>query len=174
LVGTAVAASSLVATGGLALAAGKPGTPKVKPVVLRCTFSLSTTPPAGQANVDQPPAQGNQYGPVHCPRKGFGGGIEADTFTVPDTGDTVGTYWDYLKNGSVTGKFDLTPNEGAPLTGDNFTAQTWTGTVTLTGGTGIYKGIKGKKGTGVITCTSPDSVHLSCHSKVKVFLPATV
>jgi len=174
LVGTAVAVSSLAASGGLALAAGKPSTPKVKPVVLRCTLTLDTTPPAGQANVDQPPAAGKQYGPAHCARKGFGWGLEGDSFTVPDSGDNVGTYVLYLHEGSIVGRFDLAPNNDQTLTGDSFTNEAWLGTVRMLAGTGIYKGIKDKKGTGVMTCTSPDTVHLTCHEKIKVFLPATV
>ncbi len=174
LVGTAVVVSSLLATGGMAVAAGKPGIKKVKPVVLRCTMQLNTAPPAGQPNVDQPPAQGSQYGPVHCTRKGFGTGLAGDTFTVPDSGDNVGTYVQYMHDGSITGKFDISPNQDVSLSSDTFTSETYTGTLTIVKGSGIYKGIKEKRGTGVLSCTSPDTVHLSCTEKIRVFLPATV
>ena len=49
--------------------------------------------------------------------------------------------------------------------------ETWTGTLTVDGGTALYKGIFGKKTTGVINCTSPDTVHLSCTEKIKVRMP---
>ena len=61
-------------------------------------------------------------------------------------GDTVGTYVQYFGAGSITGKFDLTPGEGALPTADNFLSTTYTGTVTVTGGTGVYAGIQGLKG----------------------------
>ena len=176
LVWTGVSAALLSAGGAGALAASsapKANTPKAKPVVLRCTMSLATVPPDGSATVDQPASQGAQYGKASCARKSFGAGVAADSFTVPDTGDTVARYWQYLAAGSIAGKFDLTPAEGAPLSGQSFTAQSWTGTVTIVSGTGIYRGIKGKKGTGTMTCSSPDSVHLTCHEKIKVFLPPT-
>jgi hypothetical protein len=174
LVGAAMALASLVAGVGLAAAAG--GTKPVKPTVLRCSMSMSTQPPAGSNSVDQPASQGVQYGPSHCPKKGFGPGIIADSFTVPDSGDTVGTYVQYFHAGTIAGKFDLTPNEGAPVSDTTFQSQSWTGTIKVTGGTGVYTGIKsvkGKKGVGVLNCTSPDSVHLTCTEKAKVTLPAT-
>ena len=146
---------------------------KVKPTTLHCSASLTTTPPPGSATVDQPASQGSQYGPTHCPTKSFGGGIMEDSFTVPDSGDTVGTYKQYFNAGTIKGEFDLTPNEGAPISGTTFTSETWTGTITVTGGTGAYKGIKGTKTPGVINCSSDDSVHLSCTEKVKVKMPPT-
>jgi hypothetical protein len=45
--------------------------------------------------------------------------------------------------------------------------------LTVLGGTGVYKGIRGKKNTGTLDCASPDSVHLTCNEKVKAVLPAT-
>lgn len=147
--------------------------PAVKPITLKCSISMTTEPPSGSASVDQPPAQGSQYGPLHCPTKSFGPGIISDSFTVPDSGDTVGTYVQYFNAGSIKGAFDLTPDEGAPISDTNFSSQTWTGTVTVTGGTGIYKGIKGKKGTGTMSCSSPDSVHVTCTEHVKVTMPTT-
>jgi hypothetical protein len=168
----AVAASALAVGAEIASAAGtsaaKPKKPK--PSVLRCHISMSTTPPEGSNTVDQPPSEGKQYGPASCPTKSFGHGVESDTFTVPDSGDTVGKYVQYFHNGSVTGTFDLTPNNDSGLSDQTFTSESWTGTVTVTGGTGAFTDIKGKKA-GVMTCTSTDSVHLTCTEKVKVLIP---
>jgi len=173
LAAAAVAASSLVVGGGIASAAGtsaaKPKKPK--PSLLRCHISMSTTPPEGSNTVDQPPADGKQYGPASCPTKSFGSGVESDTFIVPDSGDTVGKYVQYFHDGSVTGTFDLTPNNDTGVSDQTFTSESWTGTLTVTGGTGTFKGIKFKKGTGVMNCTSTDSVHLTCTEKVKVLVP---
>jgi hypothetical protein len=162
-VGTAlVAALSAVAIGlvgvGTAGAAGGP-------VVLKCHISLSTVPPPGSASVDQPPSQGDQYGTIHCPGGAFGFGVQKDTFRVPDSGDTVGTYAQYFASGSIRGKFDLSPTEGSgDLTGMNFTGESWVGTVTVVGGTGSLANASGKKG--ILKCTSADTVHVTCTEKL--------
>jgi hypothetical protein len=140
----------------------------VASAMLHCSVSLTTGPEPGSAVVDQPPAQGSQYGPIHCPTAGFGGGVAADSFTVPDSGDIVAKYTDYLGAGSINGSFDLSPQESFDIS--SFSSQDWSGTVTVNGGTGIYRGITGKSGT--MNCTSVDSVHLTCTEAVRVKLPA--
>jgi hypothetical protein len=168
---TVVMAASLTVGVGFAGAANpkKSGKAKVKPTALHCNVSLTTTPPPGSNTVDQPPAQGSQYGPIHCPTVGFGGGVVSDSFTVPDSGDTVGQYTQYLSAGTIKGAFDLTPQESPGIT--NFSSETWAGTVTVTGGTGVYKGITGAK-VGTMNCSSDDSVHLTCTETVKVKMPS--
>ena len=180
LVGTAIAAASLVVGVGFASAASSSTstTVKVKPINLHCNISMATQPPSGSSSVDPTAAQGNQYGTTHCPTRGFGPGMIADSFTVPDSGDNVGTYTEYFNAGSVSGTFDLTPQESPPLTSTTFSSQSWTGTITVDSGTGVYKGIKTyhKKHhpvvPGVFNCTSPDSVHLTCTEQIKVAPPA--
>ena len=147
------------------------GKKAIKPTTLNCSVSLTTEPPAGSNTVDQPASQGSMYGPIHCPKTGFGGGVEGVSFTVPDSGDTVGTYTQYFNAGTIKGAFDWTPTESPPISGTTFSSQAWTGTVTVTGGTGVYKGIKGTKTAGVMNCSSDDSVHVTCTEKVKVKLP---
>lgn len=171
---TAVMAASLVLGVGMAVASAPKG--KVNAITLRCKVSLTTEPPADSNTVNQPTSQGSQYGAIHCaPPATFGGGIEGDSFTVPDSGDTVGSYQQYFGAGSIKGTFDLTPSESSGISVTSFEAQDWTGTLKVTGGTGVYKGIKpafkGKKGIGTFNCTSPDSVHLTCTEKIKVQLP---
>jgi len=148
-----------------AASSGTAGTP----IVLKCHISLSTAPPAGSPAVAQPPSGGTQAGPIHCPTASFGAGVQWDSFKVPDSGDTIGTFTQYFDAGSIHGTFDLTPQEGSGnLTSTSFESESWLGTLKVTGGTGIYKGMKSKKGTGTLTCTSPDSVHLTCKEKVKL------
>ncbi len=133
--------------------------------VLKCHISLGTVPPPGSPAVDQPPAQGAQYGTIHCGGTSFGWGVQKDTFKVPDTGDTVGSYAQYFGAGSIHGKFDLTPGEGTGnISANSFTSESWVGTVTVTGGTGSLAKAAGKKG--VLKCTSGDSVHLTCTEKL--------
>ena len=109
------------------------------------------------------------YGPIGCPRQGYGGGIEASSFIVPFSGDTIGTFTQYLSAGSIKGRFNLVPQEGSPVsTGTGFSSQDWVGILTVTGGTGIYKGIRSNRNAGTLTCSSTDTVHLMCTEKVKV------
>lgn len=162
LVGTAIAVVPFavgISVAGAATAA--------KPTVLKCHISLGTVPPPGSPAVDQPPANGAQYGTVHCGGSSFGWGVEKDAFNVPDSGDTVGTYAQYFSGGSIRGKFDLTPNNDSnTLSSTSFTSEAWVGTVTVTGGTGTLAKAAGKKG--VLKCTSGDSVHLTCTEKLKL------
>jgi hypothetical protein len=138
-----------------------------KTVLLKCHISLGTLPPPGSAAVDQPPAQGAQYGTVHCRGGSVGWGVEKSSFTVPDSGDTVGSYTQYFGAGSIRGKFDLSPDEGSgDLTTTGFASESWTGTVTVTHGTGTLAKATGKKG--VMACASGDSVHLTCTEKIKL------
>lgn len=173
LVGTAVAAASLAVGVGMAMAA-RSSTKASKSTVLRCSVSMSAVPPAGSNTVVQPPLSGVSYGQVHCPGKAFGAGVEASPFMLAADGDTVGTYVEYFGAGSIKGSFDLTPATGQPPSATTFESESFTGTLKVTGGSGIYKGIKGLKGTanlGTFNCTSPDSVHLSCTEKIKVTMP---
>lgn len=162
LVVAAISVCALFAVGaGMALAAS------AKPSVLRCKMYLTVAPGAGSAQVDQPPSSGRQYGPAKCGNAGFGSGIEADKFTVPISGDLVGTYYQYFNTGTVHGRFDLVPQESTSLTSSSFTSESFKGTVNVAGGTGTLKGVKDRK-PGVMKCTSPDTVHLTCTETVKV------
>jgi hypothetical protein len=153
---------------GVAVASAAPAKPKA--ITLNCNVQLTASPLAGTNVVDQPPTQGWMYGPISCPRQGYGSGVEASSFTVPLSGDTVGSFTQYLSAGSIKGKFDLAPQED--LSTSFFSSATWTGTLTVTGGTGVYKGIKSNRNAGTMTCSSDDTVHLMCTEKVKVKVKA--
>jgi hypothetical protein len=153
---------------GAAAASAAPATPSA--FVLKCNVQLTAAPlPGDGGTVDQPPTSGWLYGPIGCPRQGFGAGIEASSFTVPVSGDTVGSFTQYLSAGSIKGKFDLVPQED--LSSSFFSSASWVGGLTVTGGTGVYKGIKSNRSAGTMTCTSDDTVHLVCTEKVKVKVP---
>jgi hypothetical protein len=176
--GAAVAVVSLVVGVGVAFAATashhhkhhpKVAPPKPKVVFLKCAWSESTVPPQGQANVDQPPDNGDTYGPADC--GGWGAGTVHTVFNVPDNGDTVGTYTMYLSEGTMSGSFDVSPNEAPPLSDTGFYSQTFTGTVKLARGTGLYQGVKGQK-VGVMNCSTADSdVHMTCVARLKAVVP---
>lgn len=163
LVGTALTAGSLAA--GVAIAPAASTKPKPKPVAVVCATSVTTQIPPGDTQVVPPVTQGTDYGSVKCGGKLFGRGVQVDRFTVPDSGDTVGSYAQYFGTGSIHGKFDLTPDEAPTTTATTFQATTYTGTVTVGGGTGAYVGAKG---TGTAKCQSPDGVHTSCTVRLKL------
>ena len=163
LVGTAIAAVPFAVS--LSTATGAPHTAATNGVTMKCHISLGTLPPPGSPAVDQPPSKGSQYGPVRCNQ--LGSGVQQDTFTVPDSGDTVGKYWQYFSNGSIHGKFDLTPTEASgALSSTSFSNEAWVGQITVTGGTGAFGKAAGQKG--VVKCTSGDTVHLTCTEKIKL------
>jgi hypothetical protein len=182
LIGAAVAALSLVVGVGISLAAKHhkpkpPPPPKPKVAVLSCVMNLSTVPPEGQANVDQPPGDGDTYGANSCTNSvvTFGSGMAHTAFTVPDSGDTVGTYQEFFKTGMVSGSFDITPNESPPINETGFYSQTWTGTIGIEHATGAYTGITGVKNTGVLNCSTADSgVHMTCTERIKISIPPPV
>ncbi|HUO73099.1 MAG TPA: hypothetical protein VMU39_20190 [Solirubrobacteraceae bacterium] len=126
----------------------------VKPVKVICKTETTVTIAAGGSAVTPPVSQGSEYGSAAC-GKLLGSGVQADNFTVDDTGDTVATYTLYFPLGSIHGSYDLTPQEGSL----NFLTVDYLGTLTVTGGTGAYQGMKG---TGTMTCSSADGIHTSC------------
>jgi hypothetical protein len=171
LVGSAIAAVPFVVGIGVSAAVAKAPSkgkaPKGAPAtaVLNCHSLLNTVAPLGSLTVAQPPSQGSLFGLLHCPAAKFGGGVEAATFTVPDSGDTVGHYAQYFGTGSIHGTFDLTPAEvNGNLSATSFTSEAWVGTVNVTGGTGAFAKAAGTKG--VLKCTSADTVHLVCTEKL--------
>ena len=162
LVGTALATVPFIVGMSVAGAATKTA---AKPVVVKCHISLGAVPPPGSPSVDQPPANGTQYGSIHCAGAAFGFGVEKDTFKVPDSGDVVGNYVQYFSGGSIRGKFDLSPTEGSgALSSTSFTSEALAGKVTVVSGTGNLAGASGPKGT--LKCTSGDTVHYTCTEKL--------
>lgn len=132
-----------------------------KPVAVTCHAKTSIGVPAGQTGVTPPVSKGSEYGTATCGKLGHG--VQSDKFNIASSGDTLATYTWYLPTGTIRGKYDLTPQEGTL----NFLAVTYTGSIKVTGGTGAFAGTKG---TGTMTCSSPDSVHTSCTDKLKLHM----
>ena len=167
-----IAVGALVVTAGAAQASTKAAA-KGKTVTLKCRISLIQQPPNGLDFV-LPRDSGQHYGRVDCHKRGFGSGVIRDSFTIPDSGDTVGKYVVYLNRGTFSGTFALTPGGGEELTGTTYQSDSWTGTMTVNAGSGIYKRValaKGRKGK--MACKSSDSVHLVCQETISLALPAT-
>lgn len=136
-------------------------TPTPKTTKVDCATNVSIAIPPGQTGVTPPVQQGSENGSAAC-GKLLGRGVQADNFTVPDSGDVVANYWMYFPTGAIHGTYDLTPQEGT-FTGTNFSEVDYLGTLTVTGGTA---GLQGMKGTGTMTCKSPDGIHTSCTDKL--------
>lgn len=168
LSGWAVGVATLVVGVAGASAASAPTTK----LVVRCASTITTTPPADSNSVPQPPTSGWQYGHAQCPKKGFKTAAEARSFSVLMNGNTVGSYRQYFSDGEIWGKYTLVPQDVNDF-GMNFTAASWVGTFTVTGGSGAYQGIRSAK-PGVMNCSSPDTVHLTCTEKIKVKAPASL
>jgi hypothetical protein len=128
----------LVGTLGVAAVAAKPPPKKLQ---VSCT--------ATAYNVDFPQLSGPALAQLNC-TKPFGAGVQLAHNTTTIVGSTVnvsGSFKNFFDDGTDSGTVKLSGPFG---TG----AITATGSVTITGGTGAYKHIKGK---GAVTCTTPDA-----------------
>jgi hypothetical protein len=89
--------------------------------------------------------------------------VERDLFRIPETGNTLANVIWYFRSGSISGKYELTPEEGS----FNFLQADSTGTLTITGSSGAYRGIKGA---GTIVCHTDDGMHTRWTNRLKVKL----
>lgn len=162
LVGAALGLCPLGFVAGPAVAAAghrsKPNRVAAKAVT--CAAKTSIVIAGGETQVLPPAQQGGEYGIVRCARM-LGSGVQADTFTVPASGDTLAKFAMYFGTGMVKGTYDLTPQS----TGLNFLKTDWTGTMRILGGTGAYKGVKG---TGTMVCRSVDGIHTTCTDRLRL------
>jgi hypothetical protein len=161
LVGAALSAGPLTLGVAPALAAkSKANKQKPKPIVTACSTNVGIMIGAADTGVTPPVANGREYGTATC-GKVLGPGVQSDTFTIPDSGDTVARFTLFFRSGELHGKYDLTPGEGSA----NFLESDFTGTMTVTGGSGAFFGAHG---TGTMTCKTLDSIHTSCRDKLKL------
>lgn len=161
IVGVALGASALVFGAVAAVAAVAAGGKPVTKVT--CTSHVGIVVATGDSTVTPPVKQGNEYGTVACGKR-LGSGVQADGFTVPDSGDTLAHYQMYFPTGTIHGKYDLTPQEGS-FGGSSFSEADYVGKLTVTGGTGSFQGAKG---TGTMVCKTLDGIHTRCTDKLKL------
>jgi hypothetical protein len=170
-IGAILSVASLV-FGGVAAAAvkraakhgAKPKPVGFKPVAKStCKTDTGITVARGDNTVTPPVANGVEFGSARC-GKLFGKGVERDSFQVPDSGENKATYVLYFPTGTIHGKYVLTPQEG-DFGPSSFTETDYLGTLTITGGTGTYKGAKG---VGTMTCKTLDGIHTTCTDKLKL------
>ncbi len=151
---------ALATTAALALAAAPLGAPaKAKRVTqITCSLELSAQgPPQGT-----PPVT-TSFGLVSCPRP-FGDGVHYGTSTVTPTAPGQGTvavrFKKYFDRGTITGTVAGTFAATSPMDITN------KGAVTVTGGTGRFKHVRGS---GALDCASSDGgAHRSCTFTLKL------
>lgn len=159
LVGAALSAGLLACAVAPALAATS-STTTPKPIKTVCKTNVGIMIAPGGTDVTPPVQAGQEYGAARCGAV-LGGGVQSDTFTTDDSGDTLATFTWYLHTGTVHGTYVLTPQEGT----FNFLAVDYLGTMKVKGGTGAFAGAKGK---GTMTCATLDGIHTTCTDKVKL------
>jgi hypothetical protein len=153
-------------------AATKPVSVKTKTVVkntlvttnMTCSIKLATQIPSNDVTVTQGAASGTQSGSAGCAKPLFSG-VQRDSFVQDDTGDLSGNYQQWFNAGSIYGTYALTPGDTGPPTTTSFTAASYTGTITVTDGTGLFKKATG---TGTLACATTDSAHYTCTEKLKL------
>jgi hypothetical protein len=145
IAGAALVAALLVAN---ATAAGAGSSKKGT-----CTLQLQT--------LAAPGASGEDFGTVACDRR-FGKGVQHNpnvtvTPTSQTTGTATGPYKQFFDTGTVHGTFKLAYTLAPP------SGVTYTGTATISGGTGAYKHVRGSA---KVTCESADGgAHTTCTVK---------
>lgn len=176
-VGAAVAAlltAGLIATPAFATpAAKKPATvSKFKTVVkntlvttrMSCDLKLATQIPSNDVTVTQGAASGTQNGRAGCAKPLYSG-AQQNSFSSDDAGNLQGKYQQWFNAGSIYGAYMLTPLDTGPPTTTTFTAASYSGTVTVTGGTGLFRKATGS---GTLACFTTDSAHYTCTEKLKL------
>jgi hypothetical protein len=168
--GISTAATAATPTKGTKPAKVKP-VPQPKPVTTKvsCQLTLVLQPTAKVTTIVPGTGSGSQYGSAKCSGP-VGGGVQTDTFTTDDAGDVTARYTQWFKGGSLGGQYSLTPTAGGqPSAGNNsFGAQSYDGSLTVTSGTGAWKGATGKA---KLTCATADGVHLKCTEALTVTTP---
>ncbi len=132
-----------------------PAVAPAKTRTITCSLKLFATIP-------QPAPTAANFGTTNC-RKPFGVGVQKDSSTVTRSSLTTGVFEGPFKmffdTGTIKGTFRIAfvttlgpPIAPSPL--PSIAGVVYTGTVTVTGGTGAWRRIRGS---GTVTGTSPDA-----------------
>lgn len=137
---------------------------KTATATLSCPLVLITQISGTGAAVAQGATTGTQYGTAPCAKRLSG--VTRDRFTSDDAGDLLGPFQQWFNGGTIYGKFMLTPSApSGPPTSFSFATQSYSGTITITGGRGGFIGTTGK---GTLSCTTTDAAHYDCAEKLKL------
>lgn len=147
-------------------------TAKAKTVTthVSCKLSLTTVAPPGSSGVEAGTTSGANFGNSTC--SSARPGVARQVFAIDTAGDMSGKVQQWFATGSVYGNFQLTAvSLSAPPTAGSFGKAKYSGTVTITGASGMMKGISGS---GTMACTTPDSLHYTCTEKLALTRPVAV
>ena len=140
LVGAALSLAPLAFGVTAATAKPKPK-PKPKPsnaaTKINCTTNTGIMVAAGDTGITPPAQQGTEYGTAAC-AKPLGQGVQADSFTIDDSGDNVANFRLYFDTGTLHGSYDLSRRRVRSTM--NFLEVDYLGTLTVKGGTGAFAG----------------------------------
>lgn len=169
LSGAAVAALVTAGLPAAALAAGpahhtkqKTATTRTVTTHMSCKLSLTTVAPTGSAGVEAGTTSGMNFGDSRC--SSTHPGAARQMFAIDIAGDMSGEVQQWFATGSLYGSYRLTAaNISAPPTAGSFGKAKYTGTVKITGASGMLKGMTG---TGRMACATPDSLHYTCMEKL--------
>ena len=153
---------AIVAAGATAFAL--PAAAPAKTRTITCSLKLFATIP-------QPAPTAANFGTTNC-RKPFGVGVQKDSSTVTRSSLTTGVFEGPFKmffdTGTIKGTFKISfvttlgpPVAPSPL--PTIAGVVYTGTVSVTGGTGAWRRIRGS---GTVTGTSPDAKVTSLTEKL--------
>jgi hypothetical protein len=148
--------ASLAVIGALAASIGAASAAySAKTRTVKCTAQVTDQAPPNATS-------GTDFGLLAC-GKPLGNGVLDHKFKETPTSQTTGTInasfkW-FFDQGTVHGTLEL----AATFTGP--TSLKFKGTATYTGGTGAFKHVAGS---GKISCTSSDDVHLTCTATSKL------
>lgn len=174
--GAAVAALFTAGIPAAAMAAApahqskKTATTKTVTTHASCKLSLTTVAPPGTDGVTAGTTSGANFGNSTC--ASARPGVARQVFAIDDAGDMSGKVQQWFATGSLYGTFQLTAQSiSAPPTASSFGKAKYSGTVKLTGSSGMMKGITG---TGTMACYTPDSLHFTCIEKLTLSRQVTM
>ena len=130
-----------------------------------CKPALLVQVTAGSTTILQGSETGSMFGSAGCGAPLFRG-VSHLSYAEDTGGNLSGPIQQWFNAGSLFGTFTLTP---APTTGPptttSFTQQTYSGTVTIKGGSGE---LRGTTGTGRMSCATTDAIYYACTETAKL------
>ena len=153
-----LAGSLIVAAAVLAVyAAAVPAAPARH---ISCTLQMTTLIEPGSTTVDPTATKGHDFSYETCGQP-LGRGVHVSSFSVAPQSSTTGTVTGHWESFFSTGTYHGT--ERVSFTATSSTHVTYSGTATITGGTGT---LRHAAGTVTLRCSSNDAgIHVLCHLK---------
>ena len=153
-------AGSLIVA-GTALAVPPAALPAVPARQISCTLRMTTLIEPGSTTIDPTATKGHDFSYETCGQP-LGHGVHVSSFSVKPQSSTTGTVTGHWKSFFSTGTYHGT--ERVSYTARSSTQISYSGTATITGGTGT---LSHAAGTVKLQCTSSDGgIHALCHLKV--------